>query len=255
MKKIIPTDSPLLDSPLLVKEHIKTINDIISVMESHVFAVWDFMSLLKSLQHHLAPTSVPWNPPSDPIGARLINEIVLCEESDTLPGERGNCSHFDLYLMAMNDLGANTSYIKKFIEKVKTSNVKSALEKCKVPIESQKFIQTTFSHIESKKPWVICASFTYGRETIVPKMFKKIRDLNYITINKCQFFDYYLERHIQVDGGDHENVGHGKMSEELLNRLCGEDAIKWQEAKTAAFEAISARRELWDSILKKISRN
>ena len=64
-------------------------------MESHVFAVWDFQSLLKAMQQRLTCTSIPWVPTPDAEARRLVNEIVLDEESDALP-EGGSASHFEL---------------------------------------------------------------------------------------------------------------------------------------------------------------
>ena len=66
---------------LLVTNTIQSLDDLRTFMKHHVFAVWDFMSLLKTLQHEIVPSGKLWLPT---IGtrsdiARMINEIVLCE--------------------------------------------------------------------------------------------------------------------------------------------------------------------------------
>ena len=69
-------------------------------MQTHIWAVWDFQSLLKSVQQQLSCVTVPWVPTPDPEARRLINEIVLDEESDELPNG-SFASHFELYLRSM----------------------------------------------------------------------------------------------------------------------------------------------------------
>src|SRR6266403_688911 len=101
----------LLDHPIYT--HVASVADLRRFMEDHVFAVWDFMSLLKRLQQDLTCVRVPWFPSKDPHAARLINEIVIAEESDLGPDE-GPISHLGLYLEAMEEIGANTTAFRKF---------------------------------------------------------------------------------------------------------------------------------------------
>ena len=112
IQKIAPLQEEIVTHPLYT--HIQRPADLHRFMEHHVFAVWDFMSLLKALQIKLTGTSLPWVPVGDPEIRYLINEIVLAEETDLdLDGKRR--SHFEMYLNAMCDAGASTKEIDEFI--------------------------------------------------------------------------------------------------------------------------------------------
>ena len=105
----------LLEHPLYGR--LQTLSHLAVFMEHHVFAVWDFMSLLKALQVRLTCASVPWLPQGNAQVRRLVNEIVLGEESDALPSG-GATSHFELYLQAMQEAGADTSQMNQFIQQL-----------------------------------------------------------------------------------------------------------------------------------------
>src|SRR6185295_14968856 len=109
-----------------VYRNIETLHDLRRFMEHHVFAVWDFMSLLKALQRRLTCIEVPWVPEGGRLARRLINEIVLEEESDNDGGDY--ISHFELYRNAMKQCGAKTSTIDLFIAAIRRGdNVGSSL--------------------------------------------------------------------------------------------------------------------------------
>ena len=108
-------EKELLPLREVLKKHeiyksIHSIEDIHTFMRHHVFAVWDFMSLLKQLQNLLSCNSIPWRPSGNPAASRLINEIVWGEESDV--NRHGiPMSHYEMYLEAMQSLEVDASSI------------------------------------------------------------------------------------------------------------------------------------------------
>lgn len=50
----------LADHPIY--SALQTVEDLQRFMEHPIYSVWGFMSLIKYLQHTIAPTTVPWLP-------------------------------------------------------------------------------------------------------------------------------------------------------------------------------------------------
>lgn len=213
-------------------------------MEHHVFAVWDFMSLLKTLQQRICCTEVPWLPPANAQAARFINEIVLAEESDG-DSQIGYASHFDLYHRSMTGCGASTAGIDSFLAELRRGvPVQTALAATEIPAASRQFVQHTFSVIESGNLCAIASAFTFGREDLLPDVFQCIVDqLNGEVGGQLEDFKYYLARHIDLDGDQH-----GPMAARLVESLCRSDETQWQVAEEAAVNCLIARRKLWDGI-------
>jgi hypothetical protein len=239
LKKIQEHKLLLENHSLLVTNTIQSVEDLRIFMKYHVFAVWDFMSLLKTIQHNVVPSTHLWLPKPGTRSdvARMINEIVLCEESDITPDGRGSTSHFDLYLQAMMEVEADLNPIREYLERVGRSGVP-----WNAPSIVEPFIDTTFSAI-NKGPHCAAASFCYGRETVIPAMFKRLLKQINVSETEAPKFHYYLERHIEVDGDSH-----GPLSENLVNYFCKDDPFLIHEAEQAAIQAIKARIELFDRI-------
>ena len=215
---------------------LNSIEDIAVMMEHHVYAVWDFMSLLKALQSLLTCTTSPWKPVGDGKIRQLVNSIVLEEESD-VDKENNPLSHYEMYIDAMKQCGANTGAIESFVSNVSTTNIPSVNDGVDA------FLKTTFDVIESNETHKIASAFTFGREDLIPDMFTAIVN-EYNTENNLDKFVYYLERHIELDGGEH-----GPLALELISNLCGDDDDKWREVEETAIACLVARKKLWDSIL------
>ena len=248
-QEIAPLREQLIHHELY--KNIDSIERIRLFMESHIFAVWDFMSLLKALQIGLTNTTLPWTPKGNPITRRLINEIVLGEESDL--NELGApMSHFEMYIDSMNELGANTTEINSFIDQINDGKcVSSAFNAITLSEETKNFVNFTISQVETNQLHIIAAVFTFGREDLIPDMFieivKNIGATSDVNINKLI---YYLERHIEVDGGEH-----GPMALQMIHELCGADEQKWNEAIEASKQALQQRINLWNGINTKIQES
>lgn len=224
---------------------LQNIDHIRTFTEQHVYAVWDFMSLLKSLQRHLTCVTLPWVPQGNGNTRYLINEIVLGEETDV--DEAGiRMSHFELYLKAMDQMGASTVAVQQFLQTLQGgATVAQALQQQNLPASTQQFVNYTFSIIENAPAHVQAAVFTFGREDLIPGMFiSMVKELSE-SHPQVSTFRYYLERHIEVDG-DH----HSHLAMEMVSELCGDDVSKWKEATTASLEALQQRKQLWDGVLE-----
>ncbi len=244
---ISATRQKLVNHP--VYANIKDLDGLRNFMENHVYAVWDFMSLLKALQINLTCVTLPWIPVGNAATRYLINEIVAGEESDV--DETGvRTSHFELYIKAMDQAEANTEPILGLIKALQTgSTIKYALEDMEIPAAARQFMDFTFETIATGKPHLMAAVFTFGREDLIPDMFiSLIKELKVQFPDKVDIFQYYIERHIEVDGGHHAALAH-QMSIEL----CGDDESKWQEATEAVKQALEVRIALWDAIHQQIT--
>jgi hypothetical protein len=233
--------------PLLNGRLINNKSSLKLFMEHHVFAVWDFMSLVKSLQNHLCQSSDCWVPgeKSRKIinSARLINEIVLAEETDYNLDGKNIISHFDLYCEAMLEIGADITQIHQWLSSLNNGLIPINFNNNLIPSASSLFVKKTFEFISTKKPHIIAAAFSFGRETVIPEMFTRLVSQLELTEISCPKLFYYLARHIEIDGEEH-----GPASYTLVENLCEKNTVLIQEAEKAAIESIQSRIKFWDNV-------
>ncbi|GHH85781.1 hypothetical protein GCM10017771_20130 [Streptomyces capitiformicae] len=223
-----------------IYQRINSRADMAVFMEHHVFAVWDFMSLLKSLQRDLTCVDVPWVPRGSEVSRRLINDIVLVEESDELGG--GFTSHFELYRSGMGEAGADTSRLDTFLGLIEEGHdVPAALRVAQVPAPAADFVRTTFGIISERPLHCRAAAFAFSREDLIPDMFDQV--IKKEGTERFPLFCDYLARHIEVDGEEHT-----PMAMAMVADLCGGEDVRWQQAVETAVVALEARSRLWDGI-------
>jgi hypothetical protein len=224
---------------------IRDINSLQIFMEAHVFAVWDFMSLVKRLQCDLTCVSLPWLPPRDRRAAQLINQIVLGEETDIGPSGEP-ISHLELYLAAMREVGANPKNFELFKSALASgATLETAFDRAAAPPFVRDFTTYTLEVAREAPLPIVMASFFYGREDVIPAMFSSLLKGWGVDAVRAPMFVYYLERHIEVDGGEH-----GPAARAILDDAIAGNQQRRAQVLTAAHESIQARIEFWDGLLE-----
>jgi Protein of unknown function (DUF3050) len=229
-----------------VFDALETVEDLRIFMERHVFAVWDFMSLLKRLQRELTAIDLPWTPPASPVAARHINEIVLGEESDDAPGGR-HMSHYELYVEAMREVGASPAAVEKLMALLRRGDsIEAALDKAGADPAVARFATATVNTALNGSLHQVLGSFFYGRENVIPHMFRRLLARWKIGANEAPVFTFYLERHIELD-----SERHGPLAESIIAELVKDEASRL-ELLNAALAAVRERHMLWDGVLERL---
>ncbi len=253
IKKLQQEISPLREKLLnhRLYSQMETLEDIKIFTQHHVFAVWDFMSLLKAMQAKLTCISTPWIPIGSARTRRMVNEIVLGEETD-VDIDGNPASHFELYLDSMRQLNASIDQINELINQIiNGKSVDQALENLGVSQAVKEFVGFTFSIVNENKIHKIAAAFTFGREDLIPDLFRGlVSDLNTRFPNKLGKMIYYLDRHIEVDDGVH-----GPMALQMMEELCKDDDKLWLECIEVSKKSLEKRIALWDEIARKIEES
>ena len=226
-----------------VFDSLRNIQDLRRFMRAHVFAVWDFMSLLKRLQRDLTCVQVPWLPPRDRVAAHLINEIVLGEESDIGP-DNEPASHLDLYMAAMREIGADTAQFEHFLALVgEGMDALDAMHTVGAPAHVRAFVGHTLKVAREESTLSVMTNFFHGRENVIPQMFSALLRRWRISEAKAPMFVFYLKRHIELDG-----ESHGPMAQQIIERAVGTDPAKRAQVEQAAVASVRARIALWDGV-------
>jgi hypothetical protein len=212
-------------------------------MKHHVFAVWDFFTLLKRLQREVTTVTLPWRPAGHADHGRFVTEIVLAEETDE-DIDGGYISHFELYRRAMDELGADTGPIDTYLASLAAGvDPIAALDDPAIPAGAQQFVRHTLEVALHGAPHEVASSFCHGRENLLPDVFTAVREHVSDLLAAAPVLRHYLDRHISLDHDEH-----GPLALRLLAALCAGDPTRETEADAVGVAAIRARTGLWDGV-------
>jgi hypothetical protein len=238
---LVPLRQKLVMHPIYAA--VNSLPRLCVFMATHVYAVWDFMCLAKRLQRDFTSLDTLWLPPKRPELARFINGLVHGEESDIDPDGKV-ASHLQLYLDAMDEVGAPSMAMRRFLSLLEYgADVEVALSSVDAPLAARVFVENTLDTVHRGSSVQVLASFLYGREDLIPAMFARILP-RWQKSRQAKSFAYYVDRHIELDGDDH-----GPAAQRALAELCGQDGEAWRDAYVAAEAAMRARVELWDAVV------
>lgn len=217
-------------------------------MQFHVWCVWDFMCLAKSIQAGLSPAA-SWVPSSHPVALAHINDILAAEETDVGPDGRV-ASHFEIFVKAMKKAGVDTRPITTFVRCLRSGwTPKDAMQKAGAARASIDFVMVTLKQAAGPLH-VRAASFCLGREELVPRMLIALS--GYVPWRRPELagLRWYVDRHIEVDIKQH-----GPSSHAILAAVVGDSKKRAMEATRAANAALNARQRYLDAILKEVYRS
>jgi hypothetical protein len=219
-------------------------------LQHQVFAVWDFMCLLKSLYRKLSTKDI-WYPPTSSISVHLIGSIMLEEESDI--NEQGDReSHFETFVRAMEELDTDTSQIRGFIAWIKEEqSIEIAFEQIDVNPSIKKFVLSNAEVLNLESHEVLSA-FVFGRELITSIMFTNLmkalqHHMNYMDQSHLCTLISYLNRHISLDADEHF-----PKALKALIELIGDDLAKLDQTIDVAKKVLGIRIDFLDGIHKDI---
>jgi hypothetical protein len=215
-------------------------------MEHHVICVWSYSYLLREIHQEMVASIHPLNSQSQKEAIRLVSEMILEEEVEEQQ-DGTLVSHLEIYLEAMQDLGANISPIVSFFDLQDSGqNWQTALKHARFPSAAGRYARR-MDRIAQGPLHERAAALFYEGEPFIPDAFLLRLGQLGGGIKIGRLLDYF-ERHIE----GLKRPGFSATGR-LVEILCGEDEQMGIEAERAAEEAMKNRVELWNHLAEKLA--
>ena len=226
-------------------------------MESHVFSVWEYLTMLKALQRELATRDISFLHENVPDLPYLINQIVLNEEiEEESRGEYLSAMGlYQLYINSMDEIGADSNPIKYFVDCIKVNKnwnntIRDTITRFdNIPIQTYEYLNYNLKMIELSEIHELAGIFFFGREDINSKFILLIKS-NIEHEKSLSNLKNIIKRHVDDDSKNKNPI----LGEYINNILCKDDDKKWKKVEISVIEAIKKRIELWDGMLDLFER-
>jgi hypothetical protein len=150
----------------------------------------------------------------------------------------------------MREVGADTATFELFQRALSNgAAVSEAFDHAAVAPFIREFTRHTLLIAKHGQSLAVMASFFYGREDVIPRMFSNLLEKWQIDADQAPMFVWYLKRHIEVDSDQH-----GPAAKAILAAATGGDRRRESEVLSGARQSIEARIKLWDGVLTSLSR-
>ncbi|KOY51772.1 DUF3050 domain-containing protein [Polaribacter dokdonensis] len=227
---------------------IENKKDVKSFMENHIFAIWDYMSLMRALENNLRDNSVPWFPSNNGKNLKILYKI-LDEEEYTIDASGSVKSYFEMYLEAMEEIGANTSDILNILSHSKTINlIDEALNLTGMNIESFYYTRFIYTIIKSQKPHLMAIVFALSKELVSKVLI--LEDFCRKDFSNKYDKTLFLINKLKAVNSKNYNSNAFKLASDFI----GEDPQKLMEAKRAALNCVRYRDLHIEGIARSIQK-
>lgn len=211
--------------------------------EHHVYALWARLTLTRALQRRVNGVDLPWRPSTFPTRfVRAINRMVLDAESDRFEPLH-DLSHFELYLQAMQEVGADPAAVRGLIDSggLDPEGLPNAAE----PLVA--FIDQTATRGMNEE---VTAVLYHGFATLSADVGAGIlRGIGHFG-HDAHLLRTYAARRLQLD----EARDVTELLGQLLSHMTRGDVVRSQWARQAAQRVLDLRAALWDGAAAAISR-
>ncbi len=222
-------------------ERVSDENALRTFVEHHVICVWSYSFLLRNIYQELVSVIHPLNSQGQKEAIRLISEIILDEEVEE-QHDGSLMSHMEVYMEAMQDLGADLGPIVTFFDMQDAgADWQDALEAAEFSPAITEYARCIGSFF--KRPLHERAAILfYEGEPYIPDQFLSKLGLLSSKHRTHRLLDYF-ERHIE----GLKRPGFSAAGR-LVEIFCGDSDAFNEAAEKAAECAMKARIEFWNQV-------